>query len=192
MAPAFEQVRAEYDALFATCRILPARIGDVAWHRSHLLSGKPRYVRAAKRTGVPWWFIGAIHGLEAGFSFVRHLHNGDPLTARTIHVPIGRPPVWNPPTDWVSSTADALEYQGFARAHDWSLARALYRLEGYNGWGYRRSTIAIHTPYLWSYSTHYKAGKFVSDGHYDPAAVSRQCGAACLLSALMQAGDIRF
>ncbi len=191
MAPAFAQIRAEYDALFASCRILASRAGAVAASHARLIGGKTRYRQAAKQTGVPWWFIGTIHAMESNFSFARHLHNGDPLTARTVQVPSGRPAVWNPPSDWVSSAVDALRFQGFAGAEDWSMARALYRLEGYNGWGYRRSTIAINTPYLWSFSTHYKAGKFVSDGRYDPKAVSRQCGAACLLKALQQAGDIR-
>ncbi|MFM9829079.1 MAG: hypothetical protein ACKVOB_10125 [Sphingomonas sp.] len=192
MAPAFDQARAPYDALFASCRFLPSRIGDIAAQRSRLLGGKARYRQAATRTGVPWWFIGTIHAVESGFSFARHLHNGDPLTARTVHVPSGRPAVWNPPSDWVSSAVDALHFQGFAGAEDWSLARTLYRLEGYNGWGYRRSTIAINSPYLWSFSTHYKAGKFVADGRYDPKAISKQCGAACLLKALQQASDISF
>ena len=191
MAPAFGSVRAEYDALFASCRIRASRAGDVAASHARLLSGKTRYQQAAKRTGVPWWFIGTIHAMESSFSFARHLHNGDPLTARTVHVPSGRPPLWNPPSDWVSSAVDALQFQGFAGAEDWSVAHALYRLEGYNGWGYRRSTIAINSPYLWAFSNHYQAGKFIADGRYDPAAISRQCGAACLLKLLQQAGAIR-
>jgi lysozyme family protein len=72
--------------------------------------------------------------------------------------------------------------KGYARQKDWSVPRALYRFESYNGWGYRGRN--VNTPYLWSFSKHYSKGKFVSDGKYDPSAVSKQCGAAVMLKAL--------
>ncbi|MFA5988481.1 MAG: hypothetical protein WC803_02605 [Sphingomonas sp.] len=188
--PAFAALRGEYDALFTTCHIDPAHAGEIGWYRATIIKGRAHYDEAAAHTGVPWWFIAIIHGLEAGFRFSSHLHNGDPLCARTVQVPRGRPPIWGPPNDWLSSAIDALTWQGYAGAQDWSAARALYRWEAYNGWGYRRARINIHTPYLWSFSNHYKRGKFVADGKYDPAAKSRQCGAAVMLKALQQAGDI--
>jgi lysozyme family protein len=83
---------------------------------------------------------------------------------------------------------DAIRYEGYAGAADWSLPVALYRFESYNGFGYRSRN--INSPYLWSFSNHYTSGKFVQDGRYDPTAVSRQCGAAVMLKALVAAGDI--
>jgi lysozyme family protein len=103
-------------------------------------------------------------------------------------VPKGRPPVWNPPNDWLSSAVDALQFQKFTGLTDWSVARALYRWEAYNGWGYRRK--GINTPYVWSFSNHYTKGKFVRDGVFDPNAVSKQCGTAVMLKALQNAGDV--
>lgn len=188
--PTFASLKAAYDTLFATCRIAPAHDREVAWYRTMILKGRPRYESVSEATAVPWWFIAIAHGLEAGFSFSRHLHNGDPLAAATIHVPRGRPPHWNPPGRWEDSAWDALSYQGYVGAQDWRVARALYRWEAYNGWGYRRAGIAIPSPYLWSFSNHYRAGKFVADGRYDPAAVSRQCGAAVMLKALQDGGDV--
>jgi lysozyme family protein len=44
----------------------------------------------------------------------------------------------------------------------------------------------LPTPYLWSFSNNYEKGKFVADGHYDPEAVSKQCGAALMLKAIMR------
>lgn len=187
-APRFEDVRAEYERLFASCSIPEAHAGVVAWHRKMILKGRVRYDEASGRTGVPWWFIAIVHGMEAGFNFNGHLHNGDPLSAKTVQVPRGRPPHWLPPSDWLSSAVDALELEGFTGAGDWTLARALYRLEAYNGWGYRR--LGIHSPYLWSFSNHYSAGKYVRDGKFDPHAISKQCGSAVMLKALKNGGVI--
>ncbi|MCE7796381.1 hypothetical protein LWE61_07375 [Sphingobium sufflavum] len=190
--PAFENVRGQYEALFASCTVNPARAGEVAWYRTMLLRGRPRYEEAAAKSGVPWWFIAIIHGMEASFNFQGHLHNGDPLARRTVQVPRGRPPVWNPPSDWISSALDALQIEGFAGIRDWGVARALYSWEAYNGWGYRRAGVGIPSPYLWSFSNHHKKGKFVADGHYDPNAISKQCGTAMMLKALVAKGDVTF
>jgi hypothetical protein len=112
--PAFTLLRAEYVDLFDTCRITPSQAGEVAWHRNRLLKYRAQYEEVASRTGAPWWFVGIVHALEASFNFAGHLHNGDPLTARTVQVPKGRPAQWNPPSDWVSSAVDAIRYQGYA------------------------------------------------------------------------------
>lgn len=186
--PSFEMLRADYEALFNACRINPSRAGEVAWHCNLLLKYRPRYEEVAARTGAPWWFVGIVHALEASFNFAGHLHNGDPLTARTVQVPAGRPLKWAPPSDWVSSAVDAIEYEGHGGKQDWSPAMALYRFESYNGFGYRNR--GLNTPYLWSFSNHYTAGKFVRDGKYDPSAVSKQCGAAVMLKALIASGDV--
>jgi lysozyme family protein len=152
-------------------------------------ASRERYEGAGKRTGVPWYFIAATHGLEASFNFRAHFHNGDfPLTRRTRQVPAGRPLVWLPPSSWEDSTVDALRLMGFAGADDWSLPRTLYRLEAYNGFGYRR--IGRATPYLWSFSNLYEKGKYVADGSFNANARSRQCGAALMLKLLSDAGDI--
>lgn len=187
--PSFELLREEYAVLFDSCRINPSRAGEVAWHRSRLLKYRPHYEQVAAVTGAPWWFVGIVHALEASFNFAGHLHNGDPLTARTVQVPKGRPLQWNPPSDWVSSAVDAIQYEGHAGKQDWSPAIALYRFESYNGFGYRNR--GINTPYLWSFSNHYTAGKYVRDGKFDPAAVSKQCGAAVMLKALIAAGEVQ-
>jgi hypothetical protein len=63
--------------------------------------------------------------------------------------------------------------------NDWSIPGMLFQFERFNGFGYRSR--GIYSPYLWSFSNHYKKGKFTSDGVYDPNAVSKQIGAAVLL-----------
>jgi len=123
--------------------------------------------------------IGLIHGMECDFSFNQHLHNGDSLKHRTVNEPAGRPVKDEPPFTWEYSALDALTYDKFIGWTDWSIAGICYKLEGYNGWGYRGRH--IRSPYLWSYSNNYTRGKFTGDGHWDPDAVSKQVGAITAL-----------
>lgn len=179
-----EAVRGELSALLATCVITdPARFRGA---RTISLANRARYEALGRSLGgIPWWFIAAIHGLESSFLFTRHLHNGDPLTARTRQVPAGRPPTGEPPFTWEQSGRDALTMPGKAydRVTDWSPAHALWLLENYNGLGYRLYR-GIQSPYLWAGTNHYTAGKYVADGKWDGAAVSKQAGAAGLLLTL--------
>lgn len=185
----FASLKSEYGALFASAVVRPEDSETIQWHVNAMRTFRQRYEAVGAQVRVPWYFIGAIHGLESSFNFRSHLHNGDfPLSARTRQVPSGRPTVWMPPADWESSAKDALRFLGFTGQVDWSLERTLYRLEAYNGFGYRR--YGVPTPYLWSFSTHYDRGKFVSDGRWSPLARSRQCGAAVLMKSLADSGDI--
>ena len=187
----FADLADEYAELFKTAELRPEHRQSTDWHLTMMRESKGRYQAIGQRTGVPWFVIATIHGLEASFNFRAHFHNGDfPLSRRTHQVPAGRPLVWLPPSDWESSVADALRLLGFSGASDWSLPRTLYRLEAYNGFGYRR--IGRVSPYLWSFSTHYDRGKFVSDGTFDAHARSQQCGAAVMLKLLVEAGEIAF
>jgi lysozyme family protein len=181
------EVRREYRRLFRTARVRPERKALVQQIVDGLAAHKGRYERAGGPIGVPWWFVAIIHSLEASQNFHTHLHNGDPLTAKTVHVPAGRPP-GNPPFTWVQSARDALTFDGLADVGGWSIARALFRFEAFNGFGYRKATIDIPTPYLWSFSQHYTRGKFAADGVYDPKLVSQQCGAAVLLRTMVDEG----
>jgi lysozyme family protein len=95
------------------------------------------------------YFIGCIHALESSFDFQTHLFNGDPLTARTVHVPAGQPvapPASGAGYSWEESATAAMKLKEFDRANDWSLPRLLYRWERYNGMGYRAQ--GVPTPYL--------------------------------------------
>ena len=186
--PGFDALREEYDKLFASCTIRDKNRSDVAWHVNKLGDerAQKQWLQVAQNVCCPWYFVAIIHSMEAGFDFRAHLHNGDPLSERTVQVPAKRPPQWNPPSDWVSSATDALTYDGFADQADWSIARTLYRWESYNGFRSRKN--GINTPYLWSFSNHYARGKFVADGVWDPNAVSKQCGAAVMLKALLDKG----
>ncbi|MCL4847713.1 MAG: hypothetical protein KJ066_14335 [Acidobacteria bacterium] len=185
-------LRHEYAELFRTCVIRPARVAAVESLVARVLASRARYEQVARASGVPWHVIAAIHAMESSLRFTGHLHNGDPLTARTVQVPAGRPRVGSPPFTWEESAADALSSHRLGHGTEWSLAGTLYQLERYNGWGYRRNHPEVRSPYLWSFSQHYSSGKYVADGRFSPTATSGQCGAAVLLRRLAEHGHIDF
>jgi lysozyme family protein len=186
--PRYEALKDGYVQLFETARVRDQFVSQVGWYVSKLLDPQNRrlYQEVEDQACVPWYFVGIIHGLECSFNFKAHLHNGDPLRSQTVQIPRGRPAPWNPPNDWVSSAKDSLAYEGFVDQEDWSLPRTLFRWEAYNG--FRSRANGINTPYLWSFSNHYTRGKFVADNVWDANAVSKQCGAAVMLKALLERG----
>jgi lysozyme family protein len=186
----YASLKDEYARKYRKLELRPQYAASANWHVQMMQKARSRYERVEAVTGVPWYFIAVTHGLEASFNFRAHLHNGDyPLSARTRQVPAGRPTVWLPPSDWESSAKDALRLLGYTGQTDWSLERTLYRLEAYNGLGYRK--IGVPTPYLWSFSNQYDRGKFVADGKFNHNAKSQQCGAAVMLKLLEEAGEIK-
>ncbi|MBI4869439.1 MAG: CHAP domain-containing protein [Candidatus Wallbacteria bacterium] len=188
MAFRLEDLRGEYQKLFDSCQIVPARLADADRVVLSIKANRASYDAVSLTTGVPWYFIGVIHSLESNLNFKKHLHNGDPLSARTVNVPAGRPAKGMPPFTWEESAVDALRHKGFHRWTDWSPAAMLFKLEAYNGAGYHNR--GMPSPYLWSFSQHWTKGKFVRDGVFDPEAGSKQCGAGVLLRKLADAGDI--
>lgn len=185
----FEDLHDEYEHFLSQCRLRPEFSANAEFYVTRLIRFKPTYLQLGQGlNGIPWAFIGIIHGMECGFNFSTHLHNGDPLTDRTVHVPVGRPAAGSPPFPWVVSARDALIQKKFHLVSDWGLARMLYLLELYNGFGYRPR--GVPTPYLWSFSNLYEKGKYVADGRYDPEAVSRQCGAGVMLRGLQERGAL--
>jgi lysozyme family protein len=179
-----------YAELYASCELSERRFDQVDTLCRQVLADRSRYERVAAETGVPWFLVAAIHVLEAGRRFDRHLHNGDSLRARTRRVPAGRPLSGEPPFTWEESARDALAMHRLDKVREWTLPRILYELEKYNGWGYRLYHPHVCTPYLWGFSSHYTSGKYIADGTWSDTAVSRQCGAAVLIRRLEELGEI--
>lgn len=155
-----------------------------------MVAHQGRYAAAVAGTSTPWWFVAVLHGMECGLCFDRHLHNGDPLSARTVRRPAGLPAVGAPPFTWEESARDALRHARLTEVADWSLPSALFHWHRYNGINNAYKRRQIPTPYLWSGCQHYVKGKYVADGVFDPEAVSRQAGAATLLKALIALGAV--
>lgn len=175
-------VQDEMLALWNTMQITDADRFD--WYLAKLKSGQKRYEAIGKPLGIPWWFIGVIHGMECGFDFTKHLHNGDPLTARTKLVPAGRPVDGKPPFTFEQSAVDALKMKDYDENRDWSIPHSLWLLEKYNGLGPRLYHNSF-TAYLWAGTNHYSKGKYVTDGKWSPTAVSKQAGVAGQIKLLL-------
>lgn len=190
MAITFAALRDEYRSLFSSAKVRSARKAEVDQTVARMLAHRDRYKDAGKPVAVPWWAVAITNELEGSGSFRAHLHNGDPLTKRTVHVPAGRPLTGHPPFAWEVSARDALTLEGWAHQQDWSISHALFRFEKFNGFGYRTLAHPIPSPYLWSFSQHYSRGKFDSDGHFSSTLVSAQCGAAVLLRVLVDDGHV--
>ena len=187
-----DSLKQEYKQLFNTCTIRPERMAVVDQTVAQLQANQMRYQAVADGLEIPWSFVAVIHNMEASLNFNRHLHNGDPLTARTRQVPQGRPKTGKPPFSWEESARDALRLKRLGPHTNWSLAGTLYQLERYNGWGYRLYHQHVLSPYLWGFSHHYNSGKYIADGTWSDTAVSRQCGAAVLLRRLAEIEQIEF
>ena len=186
--PLTSSLRNEYQALFDSCVINANRQHEVEQLVDELAVNRGRYEQVGGPLGIPWHFIAVVHNMESSRRFNCHLHNGDPLTARTVQVPPGRPRSGNPPFTWEQSATDALTLEKLDRWGDWTLAGTLYKLEAYNGWGYRRFHPHVKSPYLWAGSNQYVSGKYVADGTWSGTAISRQCGAAVLLRRMAERG----
>jgi lysozyme family protein len=182
-----EALRDEYASLFARMSIRPERRSQINAICSRIAEPRlhERYDEVEQDTGVPWFVVALIHNLEASQRLSGHLHNGDPLTGRTFHVPANRPREGGPPFTWRASAADALRMKRLDRWTDWSVPGIAFVLERFNGFGYRNNHPHVKSPYLWSFSNVYTSGKYISDGVFSNAAVSQQCGGMVLLRALM-------
>jgi lysozyme family protein len=187
-----DALRVEYKQMFDTETINTGKQPAVEGLIASLVANQARYHAVGDPLGMPWHVVAVIHNMESSQNFNKHLHNGDPLTARTTHVPVGRPTSGNPPFTWEQSATDALTLHGFPNWHDWTVAGTLYQLECYNGTGYRLYHPSVKTPYLWSFSNWYTAGKYIQDGTWSSTATSSQCGAAVLLRRMAEKQLIGF
>lgn len=182
-APKFTpQVAGEYTGLFLTCVPRKERLDEIDAIGSRIITNQARY-EAAGGSVVPWIVVALLHLMECELSFNRHLHNGDPLGAKTVNVPKGRPAGRGPWT-WEESAVDALEYDELDTWGDWTAAGMLYVMERYNGWGYRLYHPDVPSPYLWAGSQHYSRGKYIADKTWSSTAVSKQIGAGTVLARL--------
>lgn len=182
--PKFTDTKTEYIDLWAQIEIDERRAKDVDVMARKVLRGKDTYQKIEAKTGVPWWFVGILHGRESSCNFEKHLHNGDPLTSRTVLVPAGRPK-GKPPFTWEASAIDALEMKGLHKITAWPIERVCFEAERFNGWGYRKDG-RPKSPYLWAGTGHYTKGKYVADHQYSAAAVDKQSGCIAVLKRLTE------
>lgn len=176
----------DYSNLYASCRLTddPRKLKELDSVCRVALANQCFYSTVEKFVSIPWPVIAAIHFRESGQNFKCHLHNGDPLSARTVHIPAGRPAKGAPPFTWIDSACNALT--GRVQPPAWDLAGCLEFMEYYNGGGYQKR--GVNTPYLWDYTDAYTSGLFVADGTFDPTKKESRPGAAAILKTLEAKG----
>lgn len=185
MPPTAEQTKKGYARLWDEAAILDSKRSDAAIWAGKIIEQKDRLKKIEAAIGVPWILTGVLWMRESSLNEKTHLHNGDPLTQFTRHVPANRPKVGHgPPFTWEESALDALTMPG--KAFDklkgkWTLELMLFCAEGYNGWGYLNKG---NSPYIWSWTTQYHGGKYVADHVYDPDVWDKQPGCAAIMKML--------
>lgn len=143
------------------------------------------YRKIENTLNIPWYAVAAIHYRESNYNFGTHLHNGDSLTKRTIHVPAGRPVKGAPPFNWYDSAVDALLYDNLENTDQFTIGELLLTLEKYNGMGYY-TYHNMFSPYVWNDTQYYTAGKYASDGIFNSVLKDNQVGCAPLIAALIE------
>jgi lysozyme family protein/peptidoglycan hydrolase-like protein with peptidoglycan-binding domain len=187
MANDFGSLRAEYAGLWQRMQIRPERMAEVNGIANRLIALKPRYQQVTAATRVPAGVIAALHYREASNDFKGVLHNGEPIigTGRLTRLV---PPNRGPFATWEESAIDALTMppHKLQEVDSWTIERACYEIERFNGFGYRNHHPEVKSPYLWSFSNNYSSGKYVADGQFSSSAVDKQCGTMPILKRMME------
>lgn len=174
--------------MWVKAKVDQGREAEATRAAASILKNYDIYHIAGSPIGVPAWVVGVIHYRESGFKFGTWLANGDPLLdiggqpIKTVRVPIGLGPC----AIWESAATASLVHRGWGAPLPWDLCSALLRLESYNGWGYHRKGKV--SPYIWAGTDQYVAGKYASDGVYDPNLKDKQLGCAVVAQYLKMAG----
>ena len=177
MAWDYESTKAGYENMWLSAEILESAHYDLDMIADRIIQSEERYKDVEAETGVPWFWIGAIHSRESSNDFSGCLHNGEEIIGTgetTTLVPAGRGPF----ETWEESAIDALEYQDLLEITPWDCAQMHLQAELYNGTGY--ISHETNSPYVWAGTTHQEPGKYVADGVWDPNAWDSQMGTAAI------------
>jgi lysozyme family protein len=165
-------VSAENERLFNQAIVDPSRTSELERAVNLIKANKARYQTVEAATNVPWFVVALLHFADRALDFSTCL-NGDPLTSVTIHVPKGRGPF----ASWEESAIDFLRLEGFQTADPSgfpNVGRLLFRIEGYDGFGYR--TRNVKSPFIWACTNLYTTGKYVADGVFDRNVQEKNAG----------------
>jgi lysozyme family protein len=148
-----------------------------------ITASEGRYRETERTTGVPWFFIGALHMRESSCNFSGVLHNGEHIIGtgrKTKLVPKGRGPFQT----WQAAASDALKLKGLHKVTQWDVSRMAYEAERFNGLGY--TTKGVNSPYLWAGSNLQQPGKYVADHVWDSKATDKQLGVMTVIKRLCE------
>lgn len=161
-------------------KIVGAKVGT-------MLTNKHRYqaVSGQFKTPIRWYHVALLHEMEGEQNFNTYLGNGQVLSRKTTIAPIGRGPF----KTFEEGAVDAIVKTKLDLVTDWSVGNTLYKLEGFNGYGYE-DFHNMNSPYIFSGSNQYTKGKYRSDGKFDPNYTSNQIGIALLYKHLDTIGEL--
>jgi lysozyme family protein len=169
--------------MWSCIRIKPGKDdANASFYAKLIIKGEAQYKAVEAATGIPWFFIGALHMRESGCDFKGVLHNGEKIigtTRKTKLVPKGRGPF----KTWVAAAIDALDMRNL-RGITWAPARMGYESEGFNGWGYTGK--GVNSPYVWAGSNWEQPGKYVADHVWDKDFDDPQIGTMTVLKRLSE------
>jgi len=184
MAWTFEATERGYANLWKSATLKGGRDATQAdIFSDKIIAAEAEYRAVQASTGVPWYFIGALHMRESGCNFAGVLHNGEKIIG-TGRVTTLEPPNRGPFTDWPSAAVDALKLKNMHRVQAWPVARMLYQAEVFNGLGYVGK--GVNSSYVWAGTNHEQLGKYVADHVWDPSHDDTQLGVAAVLIRLAQ------
>jgi lysozyme family protein len=190
---ATERTRAVYAANVARERdatlhttLTPDQAQDLALFVRNWEANRARYESVSVKTGVPAALVAALHWRESTGDFRTYLHQGDPLGKPAVNVPSDIP-VFHV---WEDAAVHALTMPDKASKREQLGIDASTRdgarlgtfAEVYNGLGYHYKDMA--SPYVWSGTSAYGKGKYVSDGRFSANTKDRQNGVRVMLDSI--------
>lgn len=149
------------------------------WERN-----KARYQTVSTLSDMPAELIAAIHWREGSGNFNTYLHQGDPLGKKAVNWPNNIPifHVWEDAAVHALNMKESLKDQLEINAATQDATLLATYAEAYNGLGYHYRDKP--SPYVYSGTSAYNSGKFVSDGVYSSTTVDQQLGVMPMLGAI--------
>lgn len=181
----YEALRDTYAVLWRKMQFTADKRAAIEAEARAIYRNMSRYLDVQRRTGVPAAIIAVIHNRESSRNFNTYLGNGQALSRVTTIVPIGRGPF----PSWEEGAVDALKIDRLDQVKVWTIERACYSLESYNGFGYRQFAAddedgLVDSPYLWAGTSIQDPGKYVADGRWNRSAWDSQLGCLPVLAAI--------
>jgi lysozyme family protein len=183
MSWTYEATKAGYRNLWNRATIRSEDYAETTAAANKIIAGEARYKEVQAATGVPWFWIGAIHMRESSNNFNGVLHNGQNIIGtgqKTTLVPAGRGPF----TSWSEAAIDALKIKNLDEVREWTVEQMLFRAELFNGLGYVGK--GVNSPYVWAGTSEQQAGKYVADHVWSTTAWDTQLGVAAVLKRLAE------
>ena len=161
-----------------------AQMRNVQLFQAHWEKHQSRYQSVAAKANMPAKLIAALHWRESTGNFNTYLHQGDPLGRPAVNWP-NNIPVFH---KWEDAAVHALNMKRYNQnelnltQNSTNIDSIATYAESYNGLGYHNRNKP--SPYVYSGSSAYVAGKYVADGRYDSQHVDQQVGVVPLMGSI--------